>query len=62
MEQFRSKYGLQGAVGFISCQDTSSGFFLSIIPTLLNMELKINSANNSTELRIFYCLVKKNLS
>jgi len=27
MYLFRSEYGLQGAVGFIGCQDPSSNFF-----------------------------------
>jgi len=27
MDLFRSEYGLQGAVGFIGCQDPSSNFF-----------------------------------
>ena len=31
MDLFRSEYGLQGAVGFISCQDPSSNFFRFII-------------------------------
>jgi len=31
MDLFRSKYGLQGAVGFIICQDPSSDFVRFII-------------------------------
>ena len=43
MDFFRSKYGLQGAVGFVSCQDRSSVFFRFIIaityylPQILNL-------------------------
>jgi hypothetical protein len=31
MDLFRSEYGLQGAVGFIRCQDPSLDFFRFII-------------------------------
>jgi len=34
MDLFRSEYGLQGDIGFISCQDPSSDFFRFIIAVI----------------------------
>jgi len=34
MDLFRSEYGLQGAVGLVSCQDPSSNFFHFIVDVI----------------------------